>query len=114
VPGYESLLGYISELGYFSVSAFGAITLSFADIFYWSRLTKIDLGWWEVNALRKMSAAYVDQTEKAKDSLCAPPWQAETISTPEIRENVMNSLKEFVARRKKTENSMIPQGNVVR
>jgi hypothetical protein len=114
VPGHESLLGYISELGYFSVSAFGAITLSFSDIFYWSRLTKINLVWWEVNALRKMSAAYIDQAEKAKEHLCAPPWQAETLATPEVREQVIGFFKEFVANRKSRENTMIPQGNVVR
>lgn len=100
VPAGDYLLEYISEMGYQSANGFGTSALSYQDIYYWSKLSRIRLDWWEVKAIRSMSMSYIDQSKKSTEELCPPPWQAETIATPEIREKVNNFFHELAERRK--------------
>ena len=112
MPGHGQLLDYISELGYVSVSGLGPTPLSFQDIYYWSKLCGLSLSGWEVMALRKISAAYLDQTEKAKAALCPPPWQAETVATPEVRQKVEGFFKKFVQEHDQRKPALISGENV--
>lgn len=102
VPAGEHLLEYISEMGYQSSNSFGVSPISYQDIYYWSKLADLPVGWWEVKALRAMSAAYIDQSKKSTEELCPPPWQAETLATPERREKVNNFFHDFAERRRQT------------
>ena len=76
MPGYEYLLEDIAELGFYSSGPLGSNQIQYSDIYYWSMLSCVGISYWEVLALRKMSAAYLDQAELSKEDSCMPPWQA--------------------------------------
>jgi hypothetical protein len=96
-----NLLDYLKELGFDEKGGgFGAVPLTFQEIHSWAALTRTILTAWEVLALRKLSAAFVDQCRLAAKPDCPAPWQGYVDPTPEIQTKVSNFFAAFLDRKR--------------
>lgn len=69
------LVDYLFDVGPTMHSGMGEVFLSSTEILAWQQLSGIDLQPWEFNAIRKMSSAYLIESQQAEnyDRLC--PWE---------------------------------------
>lgn len=98
--GYVHLLFFLSEIGYVESNGMALAPLSFREIQSWSELTKTNVTIFEVESIRRLSLAYVDQAKKAKDKNCPPPYSPDTLMTVDKRKNVDSFFRNLA--RKKT------------
>lgn len=79
----------------------GAQSIGWDDINNWSDLMGLELEPQEVNALRQLSAAYLDQMHKAKENNCPPPWvDPDQLDRDKIADKVSSQFKALAKRRK--------------
>jgi hypothetical protein len=79
----------------------GAQSIGWDDVKHWSDLMGLELEPQEVNALRQLSAAYLDQMHKAKESNCPPPWvDRDQLDRDKIADKVSSQFKALAKRRK--------------
>lgn len=86
------LVGYLFEVGPLSWAGMGEVPVSQVDIQAWQANTGIELEAWEARALRRLSAAYVDQLCKSRAPACPQPWAPEVLPE-DTRTAVHNKVK---------------------
>jgi len=79
----------------------GPSPLDWPTIKSWSDLFEIELDPQELYALRRLSAAYVDQSQKSKDKSCPPPWvDPDQLDRQKIADKVSSQFDAIIKRRK--------------
>lgn len=73
------LVGHLFEVGPLAWAGMGEVPISHGDIAAWQANTGIELQAWEARALRRLSAAYVDQLGKSREPACNAPWAPEEV-----------------------------------
>ena len=97
------LVDYLMEAGPFTYGASGPIPLNWQDFRSWQDTTGIDLQPWEAKTLRRLSAAYLGQMQKAEEIDCPPPWVPVMTETDraEVSKNVQTALRMLMTTRPK-------------
>lgn len=88
-PGaLEYLLNYLSEVGEAKVNGEHLCVIGWEDFSTWSAMTGIQLSPGETLALRRLSAAYVDQQWRSKDASCPSPTLDEERSRASVEKKI--------------------------
>ena len=80
-----SLLAWLLELGITESGGMGPVPLSWREIAEWTRLSGIELPPWQVRLLRNLSVAYIAESRRAEEELCAPPWGRDPLEAMRMR-----------------------------
>lgn len=86
------LVSHLFEVGPLAWAGMGEVPVSHVDIQAWQLNVGIELQAWEARALRRMSAAYVDQLAKSREAACVAPWAPEVLPE-DARTVVHNKVK---------------------
>jgi len=99
VPGYEHILEYLAELGFAERTGFGLQPFSYQEIYSWTQLTRTRLTLSELEAIRRLSSVYVDQTAKSADRNCPPPFVSEDYDVETSRKSVDSFFRNISRKR---------------
>lgn len=66
----------LMEMGLTQAAGMAAVPLSWQEIDAWCRRTAIDLTPWEARLIRRLSAEYLAESQRAEAETCPPPWRA--------------------------------------
>ena len=89
ILGANHIIQYIHQLGF---SRDGG-TISFEEIYSWAKLYEVQLRIWEVEALRRLSAAFASEVVLAKDVNHPAPFVPYIEATVEMRQKVDSFFK---------------------
>lgn len=90
----EYLAGFLFEIG----PTVGGHTITHSEIESWQRNIGVDLNAWESGVIRRLSGAYIRQSEDSLSHDCEPPYQteeskrAEAIAKAEITKQNLRDL----------------------
>lgn len=90
----------------------GPSPLEWTTIKSWSDLFGIELDPKELYALRRLSSAYVDQSIKAKERSCPPPWvDPYQLDRQKIADKVSSQFDAIIKRRKEKRGKLSKPNN---
>ncbi len=89
------LLGYLFEVGPVESAGMGLTALSHQSLRAWQANLGIVLPPWVLRTLRRLSADYAAETQRAREADSAAPWQAQTLRLVLAATSLKNSLKEL-------------------
>lgn len=96
----QYLVGYLFELGPTMAAGMGAGPLMPSELESAQRLLGIEFQPWEARLLLRLSREYLEESHRATEENCAPPWddpvaaQADQIATAKRLERAMLDLAE--------------------
>lgn len=85
------LVGYLYEIGPTLSGGMGDIAITHTELRAWQDNVGIELQPWEVQLLRTLSAAYLDQLHKATDPNCKPPF-GQLYRAPNLSKKIDDAL----------------------
>lgn len=77
VEGFETILDYLSELGYVNRGFNGAEPLTYSDVSGWNDATGGFVDQWVIRMLVDLSRDYCYQASISGDKMCKPPHAME-------------------------------------
>lgn len=83
---FDYIIDYLFEIGLHN-------NFSWGEIKAWSEVTGITLEWFEIEYLKKLSAAYSDQYFKSRKKECMSPWVNENVNREEVGKKIKNAFK---------------------
>lgn len=75
------LVDTLLEAGPASGGGLGPQPLTWTDLNAWQRATGIELAPWEARLVRRLSAEYLDEHQRAREPTATPPWESINGST---------------------------------
>lgn len=70
------IIDTLMEIGPSEAGAMGVVPLSWASIDQWQRCIGADLAPWTCRLIRRLSAEFVTEGQRAREPDCPPPWTA--------------------------------------
>ena len=68
------IVGYLFEIGPTASNGMGGTPLSFLEIQAWQDCMGVELDAWECRSLRRLSAEYLNEAQRATKPDCKAPW----------------------------------------
>jgi len=70
------IIDTLMEIGPSEAGSMGPVPLSWASIDHWQRCIGADLAPWACRLIRRLSAEFVTEGQRAREPDCPPPWTA--------------------------------------
>jgi len=99
----EYLVPLFFESGMSSSDMGGMVELSWEELKAWISCTQRDFSLWEINTLKNMSKAYVNEYNQASDANRSQPYSKTLEVTQLVRDEVASSVKSLFAKLKNKE-----------
>lgn len=92
------VVGYWHDLGIVECGGMGPVPLSAREIMAWQHGTGNELQFWEFNALRQMSRAYLSQAHDSEKIECPPPFGApeQTVDRELVGKQISSMFKSMI------------------
>lgn len=92
------VVGYWQDLGIVECGGMGPVPLSACEIMAWQHGTGNELQFWEFNALRQMSRAYLSQAHDSEKIECPPPFGApeQTVDRELVGKQISSMFKSMI------------------
>lgn len=91
------LVDYLFEVGPAEPGLFGLAPISHGELAAWQWNTGRRLQPWEVLMLRRLSAQWIAESQRAEAHDCPPPWVGEVV-TDEEKGRVARALRDSIRR----------------
>jgi len=89
----EYIVGWLIEMGEAQQTGNGLIANTWQELEAFSKLFEIRMSWFELNTMRRLSVAYVNEYHRANGNDCQMPC----IDIESMKSNVENKVKSLFA-----------------
>ena len=91
------IIDTLMEIGPSEAGAMGVVPLSWASIDHWQHCIGADLAPWTCRLIRRLSAEFVTEGQRAREPDCPPSWTATSVlNREEVSRKVSNAFRALI------------------